>query len=103
MRPIQIEATPITEETFERQGWYKEDTPNDEDDFHYWTLTLPKDSRDPYAPILISSPSNQSVRGLEKGEYVVEMHDFNGLGFCTSEEEIEVLYKVLTKKSIYDK
>ena len=40
-------------------------------------------------------------KGLKEGEYVVEINDFGGLGFCTSEEEIEVLYEMLTKQSIY--
>ena len=44
---------------------------------------------------------NQKIKGLEKGQYVVEISELNGLGFCTSEEEIEVLYEMLTKQSIY--
>ena len=43
----------------------------------------------------------KEVKGLEKGQYIVEINELNGLGFCTSEEEIEVLYEMLTKQSIY--
>ena len=48
-----------------------------------------------------SSFSNQKLKGLKEGEYVVELNDFGGLGFCASEEEIEVLYEMLTKETIY--
>ena len=102
IRPATIHPTPITEETFKKQGWTKE---SEEDlsgkEYHYWILPLPKKSRDPYGPCLISSTSNQSIKGLEEGEFVVEINDFGSLGFCTSEEEIEVLYEMLTKQSIY--
>lgn len=102
MRPVQIHPTPITETTFEKQGWTKEEEEGrDGETYHYYILPLPKNSRDPYGPVLISNFSNQKVRGIKDGEYVVEIHDLNGLGFCTTEEEIEVLYKLLTKESIY--
>ena len=97
MIPIKIHSTPITEETFKKQGWTKE---SDEDmkgnAITYWILTLPKNSKDPYSPCMISSFSNQKLKGLKEGEYVVELNDFGGLGFCASEEEIEVLYEILT-------
>ena len=44
-----------------------------------------------------------NIRGIEKGCFVVQLLDCNGLGQCTTEEEIEVLYKTLTRKSIYKK
>ena len=43
IRPTTIHPTPITEETFEKQGWTKE---SEEDlsgkEYHYWILPLPK-------------------------------------------------------------
>jgi hypothetical protein len=38
--------------------------------------------------------------GLKPGQYFVEIFDFDGLGFCVSEEELEILYYGLTKKYI---
>ena len=47
--------------------------------------------------------NEKKIRGIEKGCFVVQLLDCNGLGQCTTEEEIEVLYKTLTRKSIYKK
>ena len=102
IRSTTIHPTPITEETFEKQGWTKE---SEEDlsgkEYHYWILPLPKKVETYTDARLISSTSNQSIKGLQEGEFVVEINDFGSLGFCTSEEEIEVLYEMLTKQSIY--
>ena len=37
---------------------------------------------------------------LKKGEFYTEIHEMYGLGICTSEEEIEILYRALTKQEI---
>lgn len=100
--------TPITEETFERQGWEmnvaKEENDLGEMEEYYWfTLTLPKDNPDQEAPNLVSS-CNDDYKDLriKKGEYYVEIEDMFGLGICTSEEELEILYRALTKTEIED-
>ena len=98
--------TPITEETFERQGWEmyveKEEMPNgEEEEFYYWYLPLPKDNPDENSPVLISSANDDyQDLGIKKGEYYVDIEDMFGLGICTSEEEIEILYRALTKTEI---
>ena len=38
---------------------------------------------------------------LEEGEYIVELFDSGGLGVALTMEELDLLYFVLTKKSIY--
>ena len=38
--------------------------------------------------------------GLNPGQYFVEILDFDGLGFCTTEEELEILQRALTGKYI---
>ena len=100
--------TPITEETFERQGWEmnveKEETEGEGlDEYYYFTLPLPKDNPDDRAPNLVSS-CNDDYKDLniKKGEYFVEIEDMFGLGICTSEEELEILYRALTKTEIED-
>lgn len=97
--------TPITEETFERQGWkmiVEKDEQGDEiEEYYYWYLPLPKDNPDENVPVLISS-ANDDYKDLKikKGEYYVEIEDMFGLGICTSEEELEILYRALTKQEI---
>ena len=99
--PINIPQTPITEETFKKQGWTKEHENNEMEEIYQFVLHLPKESKDPYGLSLISTSNKDKIRGVEKGCYVVQLLDCGGLGQCTTEEEIEILYKILTKKSIY--
>lgn len=105
---IEFPLTPITEETFERQGWKmmvetEESTDGDNEEFYYWTLALPRDNPDPNSPILISSCNDDYLDlNIKKGQYYVEIEDMNGLGLCTSEEELEILYRALTKSELED-
>jgi hypothetical protein len=123
MRKPKLKLTPITEETFKRQGWqkhdvddiemfdepqYKKEDDEDDDDSdeepYFFTLPIPKNRIDRYAPMFISNVSNDleelKSMGLKPGQYFIEMLDMDGLGFCTSEEELEILYKSLTGKYI---
>jgi hypothetical protein len=128
-KEFKLPTTPITEKTFIRQGWEKhsvgeryieddgfddeiEEFENDEeeiedDDAYYWTLPLPKDRKDdPYAVVLASNATDELsiVRefGLQEGTFVIEIFDSDGLGLCTNEEELEVLYRALTGEEIED-
>lgn len=94
--------TPITEETLERQGWIMlVDKEQDGDEFYYWVLPLPKDNPDENCPVLITSANDEySDLGLEKGQYIVEIDGMFGLGGCTNEEELEVLYRALTRSEL---
>ena len=124
-KEIRFPETSITEETFERQGWKKHyvdeqdgffDTngPLDEDDEdeddnrpYYFTLPLPKDKRDKYRPYLVSNATNETRAlkdiGLLPGCFFIEMMGTEGLGFSTTEEELEVLYMALVGENIEDK
>jgi len=98
-----ISQTPITTETFERQGWEKIDEKDEDDEFTYYVLPLPKDNPDPNSPLLISSIEDEwKQMGVNEGEFLVELADYVGLGVCKTEEELELLYRVLTKKQIED-
>ena len=128
-KEFKLPITPITEKTFIRQGWEKsyigdryiddegfeedaeefedDEEETDEDEAYYWTLPLPKSRReDPYAVVLTSNATDELgvVRelGLQNGSYVVEIFDSDGLGLCTNEEELEVLYRALTGEEIED-
>jgi hypothetical protein len=126
-KEVKFPLTPITEETFIRQGWRKCDVNEplfeefgEDDDFFdetegdeieepsdaseaiawYYTLAIPKDRTDPYCPRLVSNATDESgllkEMGLPEGTFFVELMDWDGLGYCQSEEEIEILYKSLT-------
>ena len=103
---IEFPFIPITEETFKRQGWEQvteeeEDDLGETDTFSYWVLPLPKDNPDSECPFLISSADDEYRElGIKKGEYFVEIADFFGLGVCTNEEELEILYRSLTNMDI---
>ena len=126
-KEFKLPTTPITEKTFIRQGWEKtnigdryiddegfeedaeefENDDEEEDDSFYWTLPLPKSRKeDPYAVVLTSNATNELsvVRefGLQEGSFIVEIFDSDGLGLCTNEEELEVLYRALTGEEIED-
>lgn len=104
IKPIAIDETPITISTFKSQGWEKQTTIECGEKYHHWTLNLPKDNPDENTAQLISSANDEwKELGIKKGHYVVELYEFNGLGYSECEEEIEILYKVLTGKDIYDK
>ena len=122
IRTTKLKATSITEETFERQGWRKHladdfSSPNDvyehgdeeydEDESDgpvFYTLPLPKTNIHKYSPMLVSNATDDvhelKAFGLKPHEFFIEMLDTDGLGFCTTEEELEILYKALTGKYI---
>ena len=103
---MEFPITPITEETFERQGWEmvvekEEEEKGEMEEYYYWTLPLPKDNPDQEASVLISSCNDDYKElGIKKGEYYVEMENMFGLGLCISEEELEILYRALTRNDI---
>ena len=104
MSPISFPESLITEQIFERQGWEKVQLDEDEGpNGYYWILPLPKDNPSEDAPILISSVNDEwKDIGLPEGSYVIEIEDFLGLGFCESQEQLEILYRALTGLEIED-
>jgi hypothetical protein len=115
-KEVKLPLTPITEKTFERQGWVKhnvgdiiideseDDSTESEGDIFYYTLSLPKERDDEYAPQLISNATDElgilKDIGLKPGQFFVEIANTDGLGLCTSEEELEILYKALVGEDI---
>lgn len=100
----------LTDDIFERQGWEMETATDGEDDegrpieFYYWRLPLPKDNPDPNALCLVSSANDEYEElDIKKGEYFVEIENTMGLGLCRYEDELNILYKTLTKQDIEDK
>lgn len=98
------DLTPITEDTFEKQKWIKV-IEDDGTGAYYFMMPLPKDNPDEDCAALISNSSDEfDLFGLEKGQYCIQLltQGSIGLGFSTTEEELEVLYMVLTGQDIME-
>jgi hypothetical protein len=122
MKEIRFPVTPITEETFKRQGWEKhssidfmdnrgsskknQDEDEEEGPF-FWTLPIPKDRKDQHAPLIVTNMTDEIGAlkdfGLKPGQFFVEIMDMDGLGLCLNEEELEILYMALTGENIEEK
>ncbi len=108
-KEIKLPMTPITEVTFIRQGWKKieggdgadEDT---EGTHYYYALSIPKYRDDAFAPTLTSNSTDEQLIlkeiGLKPGQFFIELSDMDGLGFCSSEEELDILYSALCGEDI---
>jgi hypothetical protein len=107
-KEVKLNMTPITEKTLERQGWKKISVGDGEssegDDDYYFTLPLPKHRDDEFAPMFVSNSTDEGLLvkeiGLKPGQFFIEIMDMDGLGFCASEEELDVLYSALTGEDI---
>jgi hypothetical protein len=110
-KEVKFPMTPITETTFIRQGWSKIEagdgmdmSGNSEPGHYYWSLPIPKDRDDEFAPILISNSTDEQLMlkeiGLKPNQFFIEIGDMDGLGFCSSEEELDILYSCLTGEDI---
>jgi hypothetical protein len=110
-KEIKLPLTPITEDTFKRQGWVRhkvgdsldiddDEVLDDDIEVYYYTLALPKERVDKYTPLLVSNATDETGllkdMGLSPNTFFVELMGTEGLGYCSSEEELEILYKVLT-------
>jgi hypothetical protein len=119
MKEIRFPVTPITEETFKRQGWEKHSAIEfmdnsdssrknkdkaEKDDSFFWTLPIPKDRKDQHSPMIVSNMIDEVAAlkdfGLKPGQFFVEIMDMDGLGLCLNEEELEILYTALTGENI---
>lgn len=116
-KEILMPLTPLTDETFIRQKWEKHFVGDqlefdDEDDVldmkpedvYYYTLPLPKHRDDEYTPRLVTNSTDETGllkdMGISPGCFFVEIMGTDGLGHCMSEEELEILYMVLTGEKI---
>ena len=110
-KEVKLPMTPITEDTFIRQGWKKieggdgmDEGGNEEDGHYYWALSIPKYRDDEFSPMLISNSTDEQLilreLGLKPGQFFIEISDMDGLGFCSSEEELDILYSALCGEDI---
>ena len=96
---ITMPQTPITDHSFKKWGAIKIEENDGESDFYYWILPLPLNDDMNDRPTLISIASDEwKNMDLNEGEYLVTL--FDNLPMLETEEEIELLYKILTKENL---
>lgn len=102
---IIVPQTPITDASFDKWKSHRIDVEDEEDKFYYYVVPLiDVDEKElenvEGIPALFSSESDEFVDS-ETGKPVFTMRLFDeDLPELTSEEEIEVLYRILTKKDL---
>ena len=102
---IILPQTPITESSFQKWKCHRLEVENGEDSYHYYVIPLIDIDEDEvsnieYAPVLFSSESDEFFD--ENGGAIFTLRLFDeDLPELTTEEEVEILYKILTKKEIF--
>ena len=103
---ITIPQTPITDISFKKWGLKPiEDIDNDVS-YYYYILPLPKEDtkNNDLRPFLISSANDEWKEfGLNRGEFIIRLFEIGELPPIKTEEEVELLYNILTKKQLNSK
>lgn len=102
---IVLPQTPITENSFNRWKCHRLDVEDGIDAYHYYVIPLIDMDEDEldnleYAPVLFSSESDEFTDDNGNTIYTVRLFD-EDLPELTSEEEVEILYEILTKKKLF--
>jgi len=102
---IIVPQTPITESSFNKWKCHRLEVEDGEDSYHYYVIPLIDIDEDEmpeleFAPVLFSSESGEFLDENGNDIYTVRLFD-EDLPEMTSEEEVEILYKILTKKDIF--
>ena len=96
---ITIPQTPITDHSFKKWGAIKIEESDGESEYYYWILPMPKDEDVADRPTLISTANDEWKQlDLNEGEYLITL--FDNLPMMETEEEVELLYKILTKENL---
>ncbi len=101
---VTIPQTPITEHSFKKWNAIKIDDIDINDmEYYYYIIPLPNDSIDDISerPTIISTASDEWQNlEIEEGRFLVSLFDWEDLPFIETEEEVELLYKILTKQNL---
>jgi len=102
---IIVPQTPITESSFNRWKCHRLEVEDGEDSYHYYVIPLIDIDEDElaemeYAPVLYSSESGEFLDENGNDIYTIRLFD-EDMPEIETEEEVEILYKILTKKEIY--
>lgn len=102
---IVLPQTPITENSFKRWKSHKIEVEDGVDSYHYYIIPLididENDIEDiEFTPVLSSSESDEFFDENGNTIYTVRLFD-DDLPELTTEEEVEILYELLTKKKLF--
>ena len=93
--------TPITDHSFKRWNAIKIEESDGENNYYYWIIPLPNgdEFETINRPTMISIASDEwKAMEINEGEYLITL--FDDLPMLETEEEIELLYKILTKQNL---
>ncbi len=101
---IIVPQTPITEASFERWKCHRIDVNDGEDNYFYFIIPLIEVGEEEIndiesVPALFSSESDEFTDEKSNPIFTVRLFD-EDLPELTSEEEVEILYQILTKKDL---
>jgi len=103
---IIVPETPITEASFNKWKCHKIDATDEiEGNYHYYVSPLVDLNEDEiqqleYMPTIFSSASDEFTDDTGKSIYTMRLFE-EDLPELTTEEEVEILYKILTKKELF--
>lgn len=102
---IILPQTPITDSSFDRWKCHRIETTQLGENLHYYIIPLVDIDEDElqdleHMPALFSSMSDEFENERGKPVYTVRLFD-DDLPELEFEEEVEILYKILTKKEIF--
>ena len=102
---IIVPQTLITESSFNKWKCHRLEVEDGEDSYHYYVIPLIDIDEDEipemeHAPVLFSSESDAFVGEDGEPVYTVRMFD-EDMPEIETEEEVEILYKILTKKDLF--
>jgi hypothetical protein len=107
---VTIPQTPITEASFSKWKCFKVDIKDDESEpetSYYWVIPLVDvdenvfTESDDYYPHLWSSEAGEFIDDYGNEVYSVFVFD-DDLPALTTEEEVEILYSLITKREIFN-
>ena len=101
---IIVPQTPITDASFDKWKCHRIDVEEEGESFYYYIIPLvevdeEEASKLELLPTMFSSMSDEFFDENDKPIFTVRLFD-DDLPEITTEEEVEILYKILTKKEL---
>ena len=102
---IIVPQTPITDDSFNRWKCHRIEVDDKDEQFYYYIIPLidvdeKEISRVESIPAMFSSDSDEFYDDNGKRIFTVRLFN-DDLPEITTEEEVEILYKILTKKELF--
>ena len=102
---IIVPETPITDASFDKWKAHKIEVEEENEKYHYYIIPLVDVDEEEVKhieeiPALFSSESDEFLDQNGNAAFTVRLFD-EDLPELTSEKEVEILYKILTKKELF--